>query len=55
MIIMEPAEPMAEPQEAVPVAPATVDPGTPWQPSRENVVRDWAVIEDRIVEVEEEA
>ena len=55
MIIMEPEEQMAEPQEAVPVAPSTVDPGTPWQPSRENVVWDWAVIEDRIVEVEEEA
>ena len=55
MIIMEPEEPMSEPQEAVPVTPATVDPGTPWQPSRENVVWDWAVIEDGIVEVEEEA
>ena len=51
MIIMD--ESAAEPQEAAPAAPPSADPGTPWQPSKENVVWDWAVIEDRIVEVEE--
>jgi hypothetical protein len=53
MIIMEPEEAQAEPQEAAPETTTAADPGSPWHPSRENVVWDWPFIEDRIVEVDE--
>ncbi len=54
MIIMEPEEVAAAPAELVAEPEVVADPGSPWRPSRENVVWDWPVIEDRIVAVEEE-
>ena len=53
MILMEPEVAAAEPEVVTPEAVPTVDPGSPWRPSRENVVWDWPVIEDRIVQVDE--
>ncbi len=52
MIIMEPEVVAAEVEEVEPDATPTADPGSPWSPSRENVVWDWPVIEDRIVDVD---
>ena len=53
LIFMEPEEGTVEPQEGAATAAAVADPGAPWSPSRENVVWDWPIIEDRIVEINE--
>ena len=53
MIFMDDEEPAAEPQEEQISASVETDPGAPWRPSRENVVWDWPVIDDLIVEVDE--
>ena len=66
MVVMGEPEPEVEPEvdvsteatddgEQVEVVSSVDSAMSAWRPSRENAVWDWAVIEDRIVEVEQEA